>query len=736
MIPSRWLLLLVGWTLFGALQAALGTVLMSRTNEAIAWLVGYYLPLAWVWAAVTPAIGWWSRAVRRRTGSLALRVVAHLPTLLCAALLNGAVRRWLTTRLGEGVVVPFEATLLYFADMTVASYLAAVWASRLLDARLRFVERKRRTHALEAQLLEAQMEALELQLRPHFLFNVLSTIAELAHEAPRVAADMLRNLVSLLEASVARRGVGLVSLDDEMRTLGSYLVIQRLRFADWLGIDVDVADDARSALVPRFVLQPLVENAVHHGLRDRTAPGRIAIRAHTDGERLRLSVEDDGAGSPAAADPGRKGLGLANVRARLASLYGSDASIDLGRASDRGTAAVVDIPLWTAASAAAEERSPAGGAVQEEEVEEPSPSRLLQWAADHPMRAALLAWSILAALRIQQSFAYLWLRDRYTHAAFLEGIRHDVAGAVIWLALTPAVLALASLVPLGRRRLVAGLSALSAAGVVVAFAHTAATHVLTGGGFPIVSMPYAQVYAWDFAVYAILVILAHFRDVEGWILERDTAADLLRRDLQEARFRSMVLEVRPQVLIDALRRLVDIVATDARRAEKILADVGDFLRVSLDAIGEHDVPLAVEDAATRAYAGVLRVAVAPGLDLRLSIPPALTDERVPNGILRALVDAILGERIEGRVEVEVTVVPDGGGVLLSATSSRASSSVVGRATAARRLREYAGRGLVELIDESRGEVRLRIDRRPRPDGGGRPSAGPSVRSPSFASDPA
>ena len=724
---SRWPLLAAGWTLFGLVQAAFGAALLGTPGDAFVWLLAHELPLAWFWALATPLAGAWARGLRDRGLATPARLAAHLPPLLLAALLHTALRRALAGALGSTVAVPFEVTALYYADVTVASWLAAVWAARALDARSRLVERGRQAHALGEQLARARMECLELQLRPHFLFNVLGTVSELAHEAPRTAARVLESLRSLLAAAVAGSGSGPVPLEEEMRGLAPYLAIQRLRFADWLVIEEEMEERARRALVPRFILQPLVENAIQHGLSGRSARGRIGVRARVEDGRLLVSVVDNGVGLPAGDDRGRKGMGLANARARLATLYGPDATIELGQAGP-GVEALLDVPFREAAGTTVDGEAHAGGRTGAAGAGEegaafdegraladpptPAPSHLLVWARRHPALAVALAWTVLAGLRVQHSFAYMWLRDRYTPAAFLDAIRHDVGAAALWCALTPLVFGVARRFPLhislhrplggahARRTLLAALSIHLLGALLVPLAHTALTHVLTGGELPLLSGAYAQVYAWDVAVYAILVVVAHAQDLELWIRERETQAARLRRDLEQARLQGVLLELRPGVLLDCLERLGEIVVRDARRAERVLAELGAFLRVTLDTLQEEEVPLRRECEGVRAYGRVLAVATAPGLEIGLVVPPPLMEEPVPPGLLRRLVDDLLEGRSEHGLRVRVEVAAEGGDLLVSAGCSAGSGDGAAREAGA---------------EGGPAQLRLRIPRRGFPD---------------------
>lgn len=656
MLRSRWLVLTAGWSLFGVLQALTSTVLRSESaglGYAFLALVTFYLPLALAWAVLTPVIGISAQCIKRAVPSLWARILVHLPLVLAAAALHTALRRALIAAAGNALTIPFHVTLLYFADLTIASYIAAVWAWRVLDTSATLSAKERYTDDLRRALLTARMEYLDLQLRPHFLFNALSTIAELAHEAPAKAAHMLRNVIALLDSAIAPDERGLVSLDNELETLRPYLDIQRLRFADWLVIDESVSQAARSALVPRFILQPLVENAVQHGLAGRSARGHIAISARLVGERLQIKVTDNGAGlAVSGAYRERRGVGLANLRARLDAVYGSSASLELRRdtATDgRCTTAQLDLPLRFSPSPAARTEAHADedlGTARDAEgvTAPPAGGGIIGWATTHPVLAAVIGWSVIALLRVQHSFDYLIVVRRYSAAAMTSAVRFDVAVAALWLAMTPLVLAIARRMPLRRNRLPARLVAHAATAFGLAYGHAAVTSVLASGvqrPFRLEVVP--ELYAWNVAVYAIILVMIHSREVESWIRDRDALAQRLRRELSESRFRRVTVELRPRVLLETLRSLERRVTEDPTGSEYVLAGIGDFLRRTLNTIHDLTIPLRVECETVQAYARVLSAACVPGLRLELAIPHALLHTHVPSGVLRVALDSVLAE---------------------------------------------------------------------------------------------
>lgn len=222
-------------------------------------------------------------------------------------------------------------------------YVSVIAVAHAIRYYQRSRERERAEAALRVQLSQAQLEALKSQLNPHFLFNTLNSIATLMHCDVAAADEMVTQLSELLRETLRHPGTHEIPLSEEIALVERYLSIVRARFQDRLTVVYDVAPDVRTALVPHFILQPLIENALEHGIALEPGPGRVAIIAGRDGDRLRLAVVDDGPGLEAGAANGN-GVGLANTRARLAELYGDRQAVTLEAATPKGARATVLLP--------------------------------------------------------------------------------------------------------------------------------------------------------------------------------------------------------------------------------------------------------------------------------------------------------------------------------------------------------------------------------------------------------
>ena len=210
-------------------------------------------------------------------------------------------------------------------------------------------ERERRAVELEARLTSAQLQALRMQINPHFLFNTLNSIAALVYVNPRAADEMLGDLSGLLRRSLDSMDEQEIPLAQELEFIGAYLSIEQKRFGERLRLEQSVPDDLMTALVPALILQPLVENAIRHGIEPQRAPGTILIEARQEGKQLHLLVRDNGKGlTEAGADltgSERRGIGIANTQARLQGLYGSDQSFSLGKAEPQGCRVDIHLPF-------------------------------------------------------------------------------------------------------------------------------------------------------------------------------------------------------------------------------------------------------------------------------------------------------------------------------------------------------------------------------------------------------
>ena len=213
----------------------------------------------------------------------------------------------------------------------------------------RALERERRALQAEARLTEARLAALQAQLNPHFLFNTLNTVVHYVRADPDAAEEMLTTLSDLLRGVLACSDRREVLLEQELAFVDHYLAIQRVRFSERLSVRKDIAPEALRATVPTLLLQPLVENAVIHGIAPERAPGTIHLRARWERGRLCIEIADTGKGAHDATPSGAalqftERIGLSNTRARLAALYGPDFRFQITAASEGGVCVRIEIP--------------------------------------------------------------------------------------------------------------------------------------------------------------------------------------------------------------------------------------------------------------------------------------------------------------------------------------------------------------------------------------------------------
>jgi signal transduction histidine kinase len=247
----------------------------------------------------------------------------------------------------------FIYDLLIYLIVLMAGFARTYYAQK--KARQEEAERlEERAESLESQLTEARLEALRMQLNPHFLFNTLHAVSTLVDRDPAGVRRMIARLSELLRHVLDEEAPQEVPLSEELDFLEDYLEIQSIRFQGDLDTRIDVPPDIRDAQVPNLLLQPVVENAIKHGASQVRGVGRIDIRGRRDGDRLVLTVEDNGPGLPAAQEDG---LGLRNVRARLQALYGDEQALRLSSTPEEGTRATLELPYHTGTALYTAERS-------------------------------------------------------------------------------------------------------------------------------------------------------------------------------------------------------------------------------------------------------------------------------------------------------------------------------------------------------------------------------------------
>jgi LytS/YehU family sensor histidine kinase len=249
----------------------------------------------------------------------------------------------------------FHWTLARSFYFNLLVYWVIIGASAALDFYRKYRDRELRAMELEKLLAQTRLEALQAQLNPHFLFNTLHAISALMHDRVDAADRMLSRLSDLLRLALESTDTQEVPLRREVAFLQKYLEIEQTRFGDRLDVQLDIAPDTWEVMVPNLILQPLVENAIRHGIEPKAKGGRIRVSARGEADCLCLEVRDDGVGL-AAPRPEREGVGLSNTRARLQHLYPGRHRFEMRNADDGGLVVRLAIP-WRPESA--EEREEA-----------------------------------------------------------------------------------------------------------------------------------------------------------------------------------------------------------------------------------------------------------------------------------------------------------------------------------------------------------------------------------------
>jgi signal transduction histidine kinase len=333
------------WTAYGVL-ASQGAWLEARamgSSVPLLSLAGPIMVGAWLWALFTPVVFAAASRFSVRPGKRVADLAAHGILFSLLTVLDGSLRA-LAGPLFGAPRTPLAAHILRSLDMNLLGYAAIVAAAHALGLGRRFERDRRR---LVGELARAELADLRMQMQPHFLFNALHAISEIVHEDPAQAEAMLAHLAAFLRRTMQTAGVQEVALQEELDLLGRYLAIQEVRLGKHLTVDLDLTPEAGDAMVPNFLLQPLVENAISHGFAGASEGCRIQIHARREEDRLLIEVKDNGRGLPPPRGRIVEGLGLTNTRARLQRLYGSDQSFVLVGRQDRGVTARIVLPYRT-----------------------------------------------------------------------------------------------------------------------------------------------------------------------------------------------------------------------------------------------------------------------------------------------------------------------------------------------------------------------------------------------------
>ena len=350
----RLFILIVSCATFLAVLYGARTIFATIAQQRpIDWVrqVGFEFVFWYVWAAFTPLVIWFARRFDPQREA-ARSVLALIAFGLLIAPLQATVEFSLAYAIDILRHAPEAEMVLRrrifwraigvetFGNFIV--YALIVCGYYAYDYYQKYREREMRSVELEGQLAQAELQNLKMQLHPHFLFNTLHTISVLMMRDANLANRMLIRLSDLLRITLDNTGGQMVPLKQELDFLRGYLEIEQTRFQDRLTVDIDVQPAALDAQVPNLILQPLVENAIRHGIATRPGAGRIDLRATTEGPVLCLRVHDDGPGLDGSF---KKGIGLTNTEARLRQLYGAAHSFAIRNSSAGGVEVTITIPL-------------------------------------------------------------------------------------------------------------------------------------------------------------------------------------------------------------------------------------------------------------------------------------------------------------------------------------------------------------------------------------------------------
>jgi len=350
----RWVVIVVFWTVFGLLMAWESYIRFAGTGTPLSVVsaLGNELLYAYIWILLTPIICRLSWRFPLDGGRRLLHGATHLGLSVIVAIVHRMAFYVLMTvfTTGELDSITWRSAarvILWYLDYGVMLYWGLVLVQHAHGYFRRYRQNEREKSMLEAQLIRARLRALEMQLQPHFLFNTLNAISVLIQKNPDGARTMIGKLSDLLRVTLDRSSVQEVPLQEELKYLDCYLHIEQTRFEDRLTIQRDIDPQTLGAFVPTLLLQPIVENAMRHGVSHQPGPATVAIRAQKQNGFLRLQVEDTGPGLDETHSPA-EGIGISNTRTRLRQLYGDGGSFELRNAAHRGGAVVtITIPFST-----------------------------------------------------------------------------------------------------------------------------------------------------------------------------------------------------------------------------------------------------------------------------------------------------------------------------------------------------------------------------------------------------
>jgi len=350
-MKNRWVL----WTAAILLWSALGLLFALPGISSPHWhrqLLGS-LTFWWAWGLVTPLISWTDARLPIQEQQLGMRILAHLPVSAVLTLLYTCLWDVIMATVGlnpwsslstKGVLASVANEGILWKWLVYWVIFGVLQTSRYYE---HYVASELRLEKMERSFSEARLNALRMQLDPHFLFNALNTISSQVDRNPRLARTMIEHLGDLLRLSLDARNRPEIPLAEELAFLDHYVAIQKIRFAENLRIEVQVTPDVKYALVPCLIVQPLVENAIRHGISRRASGGTVTVTAERGQNQVEIRVTDDGVGLPTGwTIETSSGTGLSVTRERILGLHpDGDSSFCVRPRTGGGTEVQISLPL-------------------------------------------------------------------------------------------------------------------------------------------------------------------------------------------------------------------------------------------------------------------------------------------------------------------------------------------------------------------------------------------------------
>ncbi len=338
----NWKQILFFWLLIALISTSTLYLQLMAKDEGTLWIKVFWVKLAiWLfWGGFAVLIAKMALRFRIENRKIFTGLLFHIPFCIFSITINVFFYAWLAHLIDLDSVAHlslFQIFVGFFIglfDWYFIIYWTVVLTTYAIDYFKKFQEREIRELQLESQVVQAQLQALKMQLQPHFLFNTLNTIASLVRqENKKTAIGMLSGLSELLRATLQQKDQQEVSLESELAFIQKYLELEKMRFKNQIEVDWDIDDETLSARVPTFMLQPLVENAIYHGLSKRLNARKLGIKARKKDNNLCLDIYNDGPSLPEHFELGlTRGIGLSNTLERLSQFFGEQCQVNIKNA--------------------------------------------------------------------------------------------------------------------------------------------------------------------------------------------------------------------------------------------------------------------------------------------------------------------------------------------------------------------------------------------------------------------